>query len=89
MHVSERPNAHECEKVPWKYSFELKTQHRVYVLFAPNQEERDLWVNGFYRLLRVPIADENFIPMGTPNIEVAKISEESLLELAANDEDGE
>ena len=57
------------------------------MLFAPNQEERDLWVNGFYRILRIPIADENFIPMGTPNIEEHKISEESLLELAANDED--
>ena len=50
--------------LPWKFSFELKTTSRTYVLFAPNQEERELWVNGFHRILGVPIADPNFTPMG-------------------------
>ena len=48
----------------WKYSFELKCQDRTYKLFAPTEEERDLWVNGFNRVLRVEVADEAFSPMG-------------------------
>ena len=33
-------------------------------MFAPTEEERDLWVNGFNRVLRVEVADAAFSPMG-------------------------
>ena len=52
------------KQIPWKYSFELKTHQRDYELFAPSQEERDLWVNGFNRILAVPVFDDSFVPMG-------------------------
>ena len=32
--------------LPWIFSFELKSVERVYTLYAPTKEERDLWVNG-------------------------------------------
>ena len=34
------------------------------MLFAPSAEERDLWVNGFNRVMQVPVIDPNFVPMG-------------------------
>ena len=34
------------------------------MLFAPSAEERDLWVNGFNRLMQIPVIDPNFMPMG-------------------------
>ena len=49
----------------------MKTRTRVYVLFAPNLEERDLWVNSFFRVMGIPVADPTFVPMG-------KISKASL-----------
>ena len=49
---------------PWYYSFELKTHSRSFQLFAVSPEERDLWVNGFNRLLSIPVIDPNFVPMG-------------------------
>ena len=36
---------------PWTFAFELKTHARSFLLFAPTAEERDLWVNGFNRVL--------------------------------------
>jgi len=37
----------------------------VYILFAPTQEERDLWVNGINRLLGVAVNDPMYLPIGT------------------------
>ena len=37
---------------------------RNYTLYAPTKEERDLWVNGISRILRVPVTDPEFVPMG-------------------------
>ena len=51
-------------KTPWSFSFELKTNQRIYKLYAPTAEERDLWVNGFNRVLRVEVVDDDFEPMG-------------------------
>ena len=34
------------------------------MLFAPTAEERDLWVNGFNRVMQIPVIDPNFVPMG-------------------------
>ena len=34
------------------------------MLFAPTLEERDLWVNGFHRVLNIPVHDKSFVPMG-------------------------
>ena len=48
---------------PWWYSFELKTHARSFLLFAFTPEERDLWINGFNRLLQIPVIDTNFVPM--------------------------
>ena len=48
---------------PWHYSFELNTKHRTYVLYAASREERDLWVNGFFRIMGVPVTDSKFKPM--------------------------
>ena len=47
----------------WFYSFELKTKDRIYILYAANKEERDLWVNGFKRLHGIPVIDTSFTPM--------------------------
>ena len=47
----------QITKCPYKYWFTLVTASRDYKLFAPTREERDLWVEGFYRLLFVPIAN--------------------------------
>ena len=41
----------------------LKTKKRVYVLYAPTEEERVLWLNGFSRLLGVPVNDPYFTPL--------------------------
>jgi len=49
---------------PWMYSFELKTHARSFMLFCPTAEERDLWVNGFNRVMQIPVIDPNFVPMG-------------------------
>jgi len=49
--------------LPWKYSFELETKGRSYVLYAPTLEERDLWVNGIRRLINLPVKDPCFRPM--------------------------
>jgi hypothetical protein len=35
---------------PYKYSFTLVTASRDFELYAPTVEERDLWVEAFYRL---------------------------------------
>ena len=48
----------------WRFSFELKTNARIYKLYAPTSEERDLWVNGFNRVLRIEVIDPDFEPMG-------------------------
>jgi hypothetical protein len=40
---------------PYKYWFTLVTTSREYKLFAPTAEERDLWVECFYRFLFVRI----------------------------------
>jgi len=34
------------------------------MLYAPTQEERDLWVNGIARLLSISVNDPFFVPMG-------------------------
>ena len=34
------------------------------MLFCPTAEERDLWVNGFNRVMQIPVIDPNFVPMG-------------------------
>jgi hypothetical protein len=49
--------------LPWKYSFELATKQRSYVLYAPTMEERDLWVNGISRLLALRVEDPSWQPM--------------------------
>ena len=54
----------DTTSLPWIYSFDLKTVERVYTLYAPTKEERDLWVNGISRILRVPVTDPDFVPMG-------------------------
>lgn len=33
------------------------------MLFAPTNEERDLWVNGLNRIMGVPVEDPRFKPM--------------------------
>ena len=57
----------EYSDMPWKFSFEIKTTERLYCLFAPTQEERDLWVNGINRLMGIPVKDSQFVPMGFVN----------------------
>lgn len=52
------------KKTPWQFSFELRTHARSLLLLAPTAEERDLWVNGFNRILQIPVIDPNFVPMG-------------------------
>ena len=53
----------EKTEAPWNYSFELNTKSRTYVLYAASREERDLWVNGFFRIMSVPVTDRKFKPM--------------------------
>ena len=38
---------------PWKFAFDLVTVSRTFTLFALNRDERNLWVNGFKRILGV------------------------------------
>lgn len=52
------------KKTPWQFSFELRTHARSLFLLAPTAEERDLWINGFNRILHIPVIDPNFVPMG-------------------------
>ena len=52
------------ESIEWKFSFEMKTTQRVFILFAPTIEERDIWVNGINRIIEVPVFDPFFKPMG-------------------------
>lgn len=63
--------------VPWKYSFELKTNQRIYQLYAPTAEERDLWVAGINRVMNVPVDDPAFIPvnkMSTHDLEAEEVT---------------
>ena len=48
----------------WNFPFELRTATRTYVLFAPTNEERDLWVNGLHRIVKIGVNDVNFRPTG-------------------------
>ena len=55
-------NIEENEKGPvaksgekWMHKFELRTTERTYELFAKNEEERDIWVNGFQRIHKIPV----------------------------------
>ena len=58
------PGSHLVDTdIPWKFSFELKTKQRIFQLYAPTQEERDLWVNGIHRILGVPVDDPDWVPM--------------------------
>ena len=50
----------EC---PWNYCFELQTTSRSFILFGRTCEERDLWVNGFHRLMGIPVRDSKFEPV--------------------------
>ena len=34
-HASVRSDCRHITELPWKFAFEMKTQKRVYVLFAP------------------------------------------------------
>jgi hypothetical protein len=61
--LSKKVNEMPDNACPWGWSFELKSKGRSFLLFAPTEEERDLWVNGFHRLLGVPVNDLNFEPM--------------------------
>ena len=61
--LSKKVNDIADNACPWGWSFELKSKGRSFLLFAPTEEERDLWVNGFHRLLGVPVNDLNFEPM--------------------------
>jgi hypothetical protein len=36
----------------------------VFALYAPTKEERDLWVNGIHRILKIPVKDPMFKAMG-------------------------
>jgi hypothetical protein len=56
----QNPAASDC---PWTFSFQLVTHQRIYDLFAPTAEERDLWVNALYRLHNITIDDPSFEPM--------------------------
>jgi len=38
-----------------KYSFKLVTEKRIFLLFAPTRQERNLWVQAFNKMLYVPI----------------------------------
>ena len=42
---------------PYRYSFTLVTTTRDFKLACPTLEERDLWVEAFYRILNVRIDD--------------------------------
>lgn len=64
---------------PWEYSFELKTHARNFVLLCPTAEERDLWVNGFKRILKVPIIDPNFVPMGVMTKNMLNLHEQVVM----------
>ena len=68
----------------WLYSFELKTKNRVYILYAANKEERDLWVDGFKRLHGVPVLDQSFTPLErithSQVLENANVKEEKKVE---------
>jgi hypothetical protein len=48
---------------PYKFSFEIKTSKRIYQLYAPTAEERDLWVFGINRIMNVPVDDPSFTPL--------------------------
>ena len=50
----------EGKVVPWNFSFTIKTAKRSLMLFAPTSEERDIWVECFNRLFKVPILDPVF-----------------------------
>lgn len=43
----------EADDAPWKYYFELKTDTRVYQLYAKSEEERTLWIDGFQRIFKL------------------------------------
>ena len=51
-------------KGAWDWRFDLETVDRTFILFAPTEEERDLWVNGINRLTGIPISDPDFVPLG-------------------------
>ena len=36
----------------------------MYDLFALTSEERDLWVNGLSRILKIEVMDPGFVPTG-------------------------
>ncbi len=51
-------------QAPWKWYFELKTRDRTYMLYAATEEERELWINGFHRIIKLPVKDPHFQVMG-------------------------
>ena len=53
----------EIKGLDWNFPFELRTTTRTFVLFAATSEERDLWVNGLHRILKIKVSDINFRPM--------------------------
>ena len=48
-------------------------------MFAPTEEERDLWVNGIYRLLNIPVEDAAFTPMKPQSKQAHTVRQEIVL----------
>ena len=70
QNISRPPDtAEQHAQAPWKWYFELKTRSRVYMLYAATEEERDLWVDGLHRIIKLPVKDPFFKPMGLINRE--------------------
>lgn len=65
--------------IPWKFSFELNTTERIFELFAPTVEERDLWVNGLHRILNIPVNDIGFVPMQMSTKQDIEFSDDFLM----------
>lgn len=61
--IGQRPDRND-HNAPWKAYFELRTNYRTFKLYAPNDEERDLWINGFHSILKLPVSDPCFKPLG-------------------------
>jgi hypothetical protein len=39
------------------------------MLYAATEEERDLWIDGLHRIIKLPVRDPFFKPMGLINRE--------------------
>ena len=49
-------------KCKWKFSFELHTIYRKYLLFARTAEEQFLWLTAFYEIAQVEVIDMGYQP---------------------------